>query len=88
MLSGASQKVYILTCSIKFVKLLFQAALLNHYHIGEGMNSVHKCSLIPGGSELIVYTTLSGGIGMLVPFSSKEVTIIQYMHSFAYILFH
>lgn len=56
VLSGASQK----------------AALLNHYHIGEGMNSVHKCSLIPGGSELIVYTTLSGGIGMLVPFSSKE----------------
>ena len=64
-----------LTYSIKFVKLLFQATLLNHYHIGEGMNSVHKCSLIPGGSELIVYTTLSGGIGMLVPFSSKEVTI-------------
>ena len=43
------------------------------YHIGEGINSLHKVSLIPGGSEVLVYTTLSGSIGILVPFSSKEV---------------
>ena len=54
-----------------------QAQLQSHYHIGEGINSLHKCSLIPGGSELLVYTTLSGGIGMLVPFSSREVCVLS-----------
>ena len=47
--------------------------MLCHFHIGETANTLHKCTLIPGGSELIVYTTLSGGIGMLVPFASREV---------------
>jgi len=28
--------------------------------------------LIPGGSEALVYTTLSGTIGVLVPFTSRE----------------
>ena len=35
--------------------------------------SLQKATLIPGGSESLVYTTLSGGIGMLVPFTSHEV---------------
>ena len=30
--------------------------------------------LIPGGSESLVYTTISGGVGMLVPFTSREVS--------------
>ena len=47
------------------------------YHVGEGINTLHKVSLIPGGSEVLVYTTLSGSIGILVPFSSKEV--IKYL---------
>ena len=31
-----------------------------------------KATLIPGGSEGLVYTTLSGSIGVLVPFTSRE----------------
>ena len=46
---------------------------MTSYHVGEGINTLHKVSLIPGGSEVLVYTTLSGSIGILVPFSSKEV---------------
>uniref|UniRef100_H2ZPM1 RSE1/DDB1/CPSF1 C-terminal domain-containing protein n=1 Tax=Ciona savignyi TaxID=51511 RepID=H2ZPM1_CIOSA len=42
------------------------------YHIGETVLSLQKTTLIPGGSEAIVYTTVSGGIGMLVPFTSHE----------------
>ena len=38
------------------------------------MLSVQKTTLIQGGSECIIYTTLSGSIGILVPFSSKEVS--------------
>jgi len=36
--------------------------------------SLQKATLIPGGSESLVYTTLSGGIGMLVPFTAHEVS--------------
>ena len=61
LLHGASQK----------------AELLCHYYVGETVLSVQKTTLIQGGSECIIYTTLSGSIGILVPFSSKE--DIQFM---------
>lgn len=48
---------------------------LCNYHVGETVLSLQKATLIPGGSESLVYTTLSGGIGMLVPFTSREVKI-------------
>ena len=37
------------------------------------MLSLQKATLIPGGSESLVYTTISGRVGMLVPFTSREV---------------
>ena len=42
------------------------------------MTSLQKTTLIPGGSESLVYITLSGGIGMLVPFTSHEVMLLLY----------
>lgn len=56
LLSGASQKVE--TVAV--------------FHVGEMVTSVQRATLIPGGSESLVYTTLSGGVGMLVPFTSHE----------------
>lgn len=56
VLNGASNKVDVL-CSI---------------HIGETVLSLQKATLIPGGSESVVYMTLSGAIGVLVPFTSRE----------------
>ncbi|KAK7475529.1 hypothetical protein BaRGS_00033218 [Batillaria attramentaria] len=56
VLSGASQKIDIIA----------------NFHIGELVTSLQRATLIPGGSEALVYTTLSGGIGMLVPFTSHE----------------
>ncbi|KAL4657067.1 splicing factor 3B subunit 3 [Arapaima gigas] len=56
LLNGASQK----------------AEVIVNYHIGETVLSLQKTTLIPGGSESLVYTTLSGGIGILVPFTSHE----------------
>ena len=50
-----------------------QADIVCNYHIGEVATSLQKATLIPGGSESLVYTTVSGGIGMLVPFTSHEV---------------
>ena len=49
---------------------------LSNYHVGETVLSLQKATLIPGGSESLVYTTLSGGVGMLVPFTSREVRYI------------
>ncbi|CAF4471175.1 unnamed protein product, partial [Didymodactylos carnosus] len=46
--------------------------VLAQFHIGEIVTSVQRATLIPGGSESLVYTTLSGTIGVLVPFSSHE----------------
>jgi hypothetical protein len=45
-----------------------------NYYVGETVLSLQKATLIPGGSESLVYTTLSGGVGMLVPFTSREVS--------------
>eukprot|EP00795_Rhopilema_esculentum_P001912 gene1912-16412_t len=56
LLNGASQKV----------------ETLANYHVGESILSLQKATLIPGGSESLVYTTLAGGIAMLVPFTSRE----------------
>ena len=35
-------------------------------------SDLQKANLIPGGNDSLVYTTLSGTVGMLVPFSSHE----------------
>jgi hypothetical protein len=37
------------------------------------ITSVQRATLIPGGFESLVYTTLSGSIGVLLPFASNEV---------------
>ncbi len=37
------------------------------------VTSVQRATLIPGGFESLVYTTLSGSIGVLLPFASNEV---------------
>ncbi|XP_074601621.1 splicing factor 3b subunit 3 [Brevipalpus obovatus] len=55
-LGGASQKV---------------EAICN-FHVGEIVHSLQKTTLIPGLSELILYTTLSGAVGVLVPFQSQD----------------
>ncbi|XP_022661518.1 splicing factor 3B subunit 3-like [Varroa jacobsoni] len=41
-------------------------------HVGELVVSLQKTALIPGGPEAIVYTTLAGGVGALIPFSTKD----------------
>ncbi|XP_037069404.1 splicing factor 3B subunit 3-like [Pollicipes pollicipes] len=56
LLGGASQK----------------ADVLCQFHIGETVLSLQRATLIPGGSESLVYTTISGTIGVLVPFTSHE----------------
>ena len=56
LLNGASQK----------------AENIITFHVGETVMSLQKATLIPGGSESLIYTTLSGTVGALVPFTSRE----------------
>lgn len=62
----------ILTGSLT-VTLLLQAEVISNFHIGETVLSLQKATLIPGGSESLVYVTLSGTVGVLVPFTAHEV---------------
>lgn len=56
LLSGASQK----------------SENICTFHVGEIIMSLQKATLIPGGSESLIYATLSGTVGALVPFTSRE----------------
>ena len=55
-LGGASQK----------------AASIASFHLGDMVLSLVKATLIPGLSEALLYTTISGAVGVLVPFTSNE----------------
>jgi len=55
-LNGASQK----------------AETVANFYLGDMVTAIQKTTLIPGGNECIIYATMSGRIGILVPFSSSE----------------
>ncbi|KAF9512528.1 hypothetical protein BS47DRAFT_1345296 [Hydnum rufescens UP504] len=48
--------------------------LLAHFHIGDIVTSLQRVALVPGGREVLLYTGLTGSVGLLVPFVSKEDT--------------
>lgn len=41
-------------------------------HVGEVVTHIQKTSLVPGGAEALVYCTLMGGLGILLPFTNRE----------------
>jgi len=45
---------------------------LCHYYVGEVVCSMTRSSLVAGGAESIIYVTVSGRIGALVPFTSRD----------------
>ena len=45
---------------------------MSTFHIGEIVMSLQKAAVILGGSESLIYATLSGKLGVLVPFTSRE----------------
>jgi len=42
------------------------------FHVGEAVTGLQRSALQAGGTEGIIYATLAGGIGALVPFTSRE----------------
>ncbi|OQS05115.1 pre-mRNA-splicing factor RSE1, partial [Thraustotheca clavata] len=63
-------------------RILWDSHLLNgapnkveqicQFHVGEAITSMVRTRLVPVGMEAIVYTTIMGRIGALIPFSSRE----------------
>ncbi|KAJ6220955.1 hypothetical protein RDWZM_006767 [Blomia tropicalis] len=42
------------------------------FHLGDTVLSLNRATFLAGLSEALVYTTISGAVGMLVPFTSNE----------------
>ncbi|KAL9259372.1 Spliceosome-associated protein 130 B-like protein [Drosera capensis] len=42
------------------------------FHVGDVITSLQKASLIPGGGECIIYATVMGSLGALLPFTSRD----------------
>lgn len=45
---------------------------LVQYHVGETITSLQKVVLGPGCAEVLLYTTIMGGVGAFLPLTSKE----------------
>lgn len=46
--------------------------VLCHYHVGEVVTGMTRAALVAGGAESLIYTTVTGRIGALVPFNSRD----------------
>ena len=42
------------------------------FHVGEVVTSLHRGALVPGGAEAIIFTTIMGGLGALLPSQTRE----------------
>lgn len=52
---------------------------LSQYYLGEIVTSIQKVEFIQGGTEIMIVSTISGGLYAFVPFHSKE-DIAFYQH--------
>jgi splicing factor 3B subunit 3 len=46
--------------------------LLCQYYVGEVVTSMTRASLVAGGAESLIYVTVTGRVGALMPFTSRE----------------
>lgn len=52
--------------------------LLVQFHVGEVVTSLQRTTLVPGGAEVLLYSTINGSIGALLPFKSRWVVCLEY----------
>lgn len=45
---------------------------LIQFHLGDTITALSRAVMQPGGSEVLLYSTISGGVGTFFPFQSKE----------------
>lgn len=49
-----------------------QFEFVANFHLGETLTALQKATLTPGGYESLVYSTIMGSIGALVPLLTKD----------------
>eukprot|EP01101_Sappina_pedata_P009043 TRINITY_DN5147_c0_g1_i1.p1 TRINITY_DN5147_c0_g1~~TRINITY_DN5147_c0_g1_i1.p1 ORF type:complete len:1219 (+),score=480.96 TRINITY_DN5147_c0_g1_i1:47-3703(+) len=50
----------------------FKLDHLVQFHVGEMITGMTKASLVPGGNPSLLFATIFGGIGAMIPFVSRE----------------
>lgn len=56
---------------------------VSQYHLGEAVTSLSKCAFIPGGEEVLVASTITGGIFAFRPLRSKgDASFFQHLEMF------
>lgn len=48
---------------------------MTNIFIGDAVTTLQKATLIPGGNDALIYSTISGAVGVLVPLNSREVPL-------------
>jgi splicing factor 3B subunit 3 len=43
-----------------------------HFHVGSVVTGMVRTQLVPGGADALLYSTVTGGLGAMLPFSSRE----------------
>jgi len=43
-----------------------------HFHVGDMITSMIKTALVPGGTEVLLFSTITGALGVLLPFTVRE----------------
>jgi len=56
-----------------------KAEAVVQFHVGELVTSIERTPLVPGGADVLLYTTIGGAVGAFVPFISRE-DIDFFMH--------
>lgn len=57
--------------------------MMTHYYLGEAVTAMVKTTLFPGGPEIVIVSTITGGIFAMVPFTAKDdVTFFQHLEMY------
>lgn len=50
----------------------FKLSTIVNFHVGDTVTALQRAALQPGGHEVLLYATISGAVGALYPFTSRE----------------
>lgn len=49
------------------------------FHVGDTITALSRAVMQQGGSEVLLYATIMGGVGAFFPFQAKEVRVYVYV---------
>ena len=52
-----------------------------NFHVGDAVTSLQRSALQPGGQEVVIYSTLMGSLGSMLPFTSRRGHLLPLLRS-------